>query len=254
MRALTIRVPEGMGEVRPGDRLDALIADALTREGLQLAERDMVVCCQKIVSKAENRYVDLATVEPGPRALELAPRCRKDARLVELVLRESTEVVRCVPEVLIVRHRLGFVVANAGVDQSNLAGEGERALLLPENPDASAAALRAALQARFDVRIAVLISDSFGRPWRTGTCGVCIGVAGLNPLLDLRGQPDRAGRALRVTQIAAADQIAAAATQVMGESSEGTPVAIVSGVAPQYFAEPGPAAKLLRPLHQDLFR
>lgn len=254
MRTLTIRVPEGMPEVQPGDALDVLIASALERERYTPAAHDIIVCCQKIVSKAEDRYVVLDSVTPSARALELAAICAKDPRLVELVLRESGEVVRCIKDVLIVRHRLGFVVANAGVDQSNITHGIERALLLPEDPDRSAEQLRQALQQRYGVPLAVLISDSFGRAWRNGVCGACIGVAGLNPLLDMRGSRDRFGRELKVTQIAAADQIAAAATQAMGEGSEGTPLAIVSGVAAPYFAAPRGTRALIRAAHEDLFR
>jgi coenzyme F420-0:L-glutamate ligase / coenzyme F420-1:gamma-L-glutamate ligase len=254
MRTMTIRVPEHMPEVQPHDALDALIAAAFDREAFALQANDVVVCCQKIVSKAENRYVELDCVVPGTRALDLAERCRKDPRFVELVLRESTEVLRCVPDVLIVRHRLGFVVANAGIDQSNIEGGEKRALLLPENPDGSAQSLCTALQARFRVPLAVLISDSFGRAWRNGVCGTCIGVSGLNPVLDLRGDRDRFGRALKVTQIAAADQIAATATQAMGEAGEGTPVAVVSGIAPRYFAGPRGTSALIRSVHEYLFK
>jgi coenzyme F420-0:L-glutamate ligase / coenzyme F420-1:gamma-L-glutamate ligase len=245
----------GLPEVQPGDDLAALLTDALQHENLAPANNDVLVVCQKIVSKAEARYVRLAGIEPSQRANELATRCGKDARLVELVLRESSEIVRVAPNVLIARHRRGWVVANAGIDQSNLPGDdGERALLLPDNPDASAARLRAQLERRFGARMAVLISDSFGRPWRLGVCGVCIGCSGLASLQDLRGAPDRGGRALQVTQIAAADEIAAAATLIAGEAAEGRPAVLVRGVPPQYFRTPRPAADLLRPTDQDLFR
>jgi coenzyme F420-0:L-glutamate ligase / coenzyme F420-1:gamma-L-glutamate ligase len=170
---------DGFPEVRAGDDLGALVADALQREPEPLADRDVIVVAQKIVSKAEGRLVPLADVDPGDRARELAVTCRKDPRLVELVLRESTEVVRCVPDILIVRHRLGFVVANAGVDQSNVEGDGAQALLLPVDPDASAARLCDAIARRLGVRVGVVVSDSFGRPWRMGVTGTCIGCAGL---------------------------------------------------------------------------
>jgi len=212
---------------------------------------------QKIVSKAEDRYVDLASIEPSAAAREIAQRCLKDPRLVELVLRESTEVVRVAPNVLIVRHRLGFVVANAAIDQSNLPENherGERALLLPANPDASAQALREGLENRYGVQLAVLISDSFGRPWRMGVCGVCVGCSGLNPLIDMRGTLDRSGRPLQVTQIAVADQLCATATLVCGEGAEGRPIVIARGVPPAYFAAGRGADDLVRPLTQDLFR
>lgn len=252
--ALSFTALAGVPEVAPQQALAEVIAVALETSGLGLREHDVIAVCQKIVSKSENRYVDLAGVAPSGRAVELAAVCRKDARLVELVLRESTRVVRCVKDVLIVRHRLGFVVANAGIDQSNIEGAEQRALLLPENPDASATQLRTQLEKRYGVRIGVIITDSFGRAWRLGVCGTCIGCAGVAALRDLRGRPDRFGRALRVTQIAVADEIAAAATLVMGEADEGKPIVLVSGVPAEYFAEPVAATRLIRPESEDLFR
>lgn len=253
--ALSFHGVEGLPEVRPGDDLAALLAAALEGSTQTLRDGDVVVVVQKIVSKAENRYVDLRTVTPGMEALTLAQRCRKDPRLVELVLRESSEVVRVAKDVLIVRHRLGFVVANAAIDQSNLpGGEGEHALLLPVDPDASAEALRRQLRLRFGVDVAVLISDSFGRPWRMGVCGVCIGCAGLQSLFDLRGTHDRSGRALQVTQLAIGDQLCATATLVAGEAAEGRPMVIVRGVSPAYLSASRPAQALIRSQAEDLFR
>jgi coenzyme F420-0:L-glutamate ligase/coenzyme F420-1:gamma-L-glutamate ligase len=245
----------GLPEVQPGDDLIALLDRAIgERANASLSESDVLVVAQKVVSKAENRYVVLDTVTPSAEAREIAQRCGKDPRFVELVLRESSEIVRVAPQVLIVRHRLGFVVANAGIDQSNLPGSGGRVLLLPSDPDASAATLRTRLVERYGLKIAVLISDSFGRPWRLGVCGVCIGCAGLEPLVDLRGVHDRSGRPLEVTQIAVADQLCAAATLVSGEASEGRPMVIVRGVPADYLATSRGARELVRPLHQDLFR
>ncbi|HEY6643709.1 coenzyme F420-0:L-glutamate ligase [Povalibacter sp.] len=249
-----IKVP-GLPEVMPGDDLASLLERALgISPDLTLRNGDVVVVAQKIVSKAENRYIELDSVTPSAQARELSQRCLKDPRLVELVLRESTDVVRVAPHVLIVRHRLGFVVANAAIDQSNLPSGSERALLLPQDPDASAQALRLQLEQRYGVKLAVLISDSFGRPWRLGVSGVCVGCAGLQPLVDLRGTNDRSGRPLQVTQIAAADQLCATATLVCGEAAEGTPVVIVRGVAAEYLENPRGASALVRPLEQDLFR
>jgi coenzyme F420-0:L-glutamate ligase/coenzyme F420-1:gamma-L-glutamate ligase len=242
----------GVPEIHPGDALDAVLAQALAGNALSLADGDAVVVCQKIVSKAEDRYVALDQVTPGARAAELAARCGKDPRFVEVVLRESTQVVRCVKDVLIVRHRLGFVVANAGVDQSNIEGAGTRVLLLPEDPDRSAARLRDAIRARLGMQVAVIITDSFGRAWRMGVCGTCIGCAGLVSLVDARGRPDRFGRALRVTQIAVGDALAAAAALAMGEADEGRPLVIVSGVPREFLGEGG-AAALVRPPAMDLF-
>lgn len=252
--ALTFTALTGVPEIAPRQALAEVVGAALQSNGLSLRQHDVVAVCQKIVSKSENRYVELAGVTPSQRAAELAAICRKDARLVELVLRESTAVVRCVKDVLIVRHKLGFVVANAGIDQSNIEGAEQRALLLPEAPDASAKRLRAELEARFGVRLGVIITDSFGRPWRMGVCGTCIGCDGLVALRDMRGHADRFGRALRVTQIAVADELAAAATLVMGEADEGKPIVLVSGVPAEHFGGTAGAAQLVRAVKEDLFQ
>lgn len=244
---------DGLPEVHAGDDLVALLGAALSSHGLVLASGDVIVFSQKIVSKAENRYVDLAGITPGGEARELAQRCGKDPRLVELILRESSAVVRVAPNVLIVRHRLGLVMANAGIDQSNIPQAGERVLLLPEDPDASADRLRRDIEATFGVKAAVLISDSFGRAWRMGVTGVCIGCSGMAAVVDQRGMLDRSGRALQVTQLAVADQLCASATLISGEAAEGRPVVIVRGVPAEYFEQPGSAADLIRPPAQDLF-
>jgi coenzyme F420-0:L-glutamate ligase / coenzyme F420-1:gamma-L-glutamate ligase len=252
--ALTLTALTGIAEIAPQQPLAEVIVAALRANELTPRAHDVIAVCQKIVSKSEDRYVELAQVAPSARAHELAAVCDKDARLVELVLRESSAVLRCVKDVLIVRHRLGFVVANAGIDQSNIEGAAERALLLPEDPDHSAAQLRAALEQRFGTRLGVIITDSFGRAWRLGVCGTCIGCAGIVALRDMRGHPDRFGRALRVTQIAVADEIAAAAALVMGEADEGKPVVLVSGVPAECFAENTAATQLVRALKEDLFQ
>ena len=240
--------------VGPGDDLPALIAAAASEAGIIPADGDVVVVAQKIVSKSENRSVDLALVTPSARAIALAAEVAKDPRLVEIILGESRRIVRKGPDVLIVEHRLGYVMANAGVDQSNVGGErgGERALLLPQDPDRSAEALRTELQARFGARIAVIINDSFGRAWRRGTVGVALGVAGLPAIVDKRGCPDLFGRPLRATLIGFADEIAAAASLLMGQADEGLPVVIVRGL--RWSAPPAPAAALLRDEKEDLFR
>ena len=248
-----ISVPH-MPLVAPGDDLAAMILRCLANAGLALERHDVVVMAQKIVSKSENRFVDLTTVTPSAAAAALARETGKDPRLVEVILSESRRVVRSGWDVLIVEHRLGFVMANAGVDQSNVAeaGGGERALLLPADPDASAERLRQDLVQRAGCDVAVVINDSFGRPWRLGTVGVAIGCAGLPSLLDLRGTPDLFGRTLRVTQVAYADEIAAAASLLMGQADEARPVVILRGLAP--IANPRPASTLLRPPGEDLFR
>ncbi len=251
---IRITALEGVPEIAPGQALDEVLATALKQNGITLADHDAVVFCQKVVSKSENRYVELASVTPSQRALELSAICGKDPRLVELVLGESTEVVRCIKDVFIVRHKLGFVVANAAIDQSNIPGGGERALLLPVNPDQSAAGLRAAINKRLGVNIAVLISDSFGRPWRIGVSGVGIGCSGLRAVIDERGRTDRFGRELQVTQIAVADQLAAAAVMAMGEADEGRPIVVISGLPTRYFDRDTPASALVRPTGEDLFK
>ena len=213
---------------------------------------DVLVVTQKILSKAEGRMVDLTQVEPGEEALELAEKTRKDPRLVELVLRESSAIVRAVPHVLITRHRLGHVMANSGIDRSNIGPGGhQRALLLPLDPDGSAEALSQAL-ASGGTAPAVVISDSFGRPWRHGVVGVAIGAAGLPALVDKRGEEDRDGRSLEVTQIALADQIATAAALVTGEGAEGIPAVLMRGL--RLPVGDAPASALVRPIEEDLFR
>jgi coenzyme F420-0:L-glutamate ligase / coenzyme F420-1:gamma-L-glutamate ligase len=240
----------GLPMVQPGDDLTALIADRAP----PLHDRDVLVIAQKVVSKAEDRSVDLATVTPSARATELATEVGKDPRLVEVILSESTRVVRSRPNLLIMQHRLGFVMANAGADHSNVArSDGiDRALLLPLDPDRSAAAIRAELEARFRVRLGVIISDSFGRPWRRGTVGVAIGSAGLPSLIDMRGRPDLFGRTLEVTVIGFADEIAAAAGLLQGQAAEAQPVVIVRGLT--WTAPDAPVNELVRPPEEDLFR
>ena len=247
----------GVPRVAPGADLAALVLDGLARADLALQAGDVVVLAQKIVSKAENRYVELADVTPSARAREIAAVVAKDPRLVEVILGESRAVLRQVPGVLIVEHRLGFVMANAGVDASNIehAGAGvERVLLLPLDPDASAAQLAATLAARTGAAVGVVISDSVGRAWRNGTVGLALGSAGFPALYDRRGERDLFGRVLQVTEVALADQLAAAASLVQGEADEGRPVVLVRGFAkPPGVPENGVQA-LLRPRERDLFR
>jgi coenzyme F420-0:L-glutamate ligase / coenzyme F420-1:gamma-L-glutamate ligase len=239
--------------VARGDDLAALTLAALKRDGLQLQADDVLVFAQKVVSKAEGRLVELASITPGAKALELARTVQKDPRLVELILRESSRVVRAAPDVLIVEHRLGLIMANAGIDQSNIAGpDQDCALLLPQDPDASAVGLRERLAALSGCEIGVIISDSFGRPWRIGTVGVAIGCAGVAATLDLRGQTDLFGRTLRVTIVGHADEIASAASILMGQANEARPVILVRGLASH--APHRAAAVLLRPSREDLFR
>lgn len=255
-RDVRLLAPAGFPQVRPGDDLPDLIASTLERNAIKLRDGDAVVLAQKIVSKSEARHVDLADVSPSARARELAAICRKDARLVELILSESTQVLRCRPGVIIVRHRLGLVLANAGIDQSNIEHHtGERALLLPLDPDRSAAAIRERLIARSPATlrpaIAVLIVDSVGRAWRMGTTGICIGAAGMRTLDDMRGQSDLFGRTLVSSIVAAADEIAAAASMVMGQAGEGLPLVVARGM--RFHRDEGTARDLVRSFEEDLF-
>ena len=246
----------GIPIVRPGDDLARLIVEALARTagGIALRDEDILVVTQKIVSRAEGRFVALRSVQPSPRARELAERTGKDARVIEVMLWDAAELVRVAPRVIIVRHRLGFVCANAGVDASNVAEPGaEMVLRLPADPDHSAQQLRARIQELTGATPAVVISDSHGRAWREGTVGVAIGTAGLEPVQDLRGVPDLFGRPLQITTVGFADQIAAAASLVSGQADEGLPVVLVRGL-PYQRSETASARALLRPPELDLFR
>lgn len=253
---LTLTPLQGIPLIQTGDDLPGIILAALQRGGLKLLEGDLLVLAQKIVSKAEGRWVNLADVKPSSHASELAAFIEKDPRLVELILQESREVLRTRPGTIIVEHRLGFVCANAGIDHSNVAGDGdenrERVLLLPEDPDRTAYTIRSALEARSSVKLGVLIIDSHGRAWRAGTVGVAIGLSGLPGLVDLRGSHDLFGYSLRITQVGVADELAAAASLVMGQAAEGTPVVHVRGFP--YPLREASLPELLRPKQIDLFR
>jgi coenzyme F420-0:L-glutamate ligase/coenzyme F420-1:gamma-L-glutamate ligase len=244
----------GIPLVQPGDDLGAIAVAALRGNGLAPEEGDVLVVAQKIVSKAEGRYVDISTVRPSERAIALAAELDKDPRFVEVVLSESRRIVRHRPGLLIVEHRLGFVMANAGIDHSNVGVEDgvERVLLLPVDPDGSAQALRQYLIGAVGVELGVIISDSFGRAWRKGTVGVALGSAGLPALVDLRGHPDLFGRELLVTETGFADEIAAAAGLLMGQADEAVPMVLVRGLV--WSAPDRPAGFLIRPAEHDLFR
>ena len=249
---VSISALAGVPLVKQGDDIAALILDGLAASGLSLRRGDILVLAQKIVSKAEGRLVDLRDVTPSPRATQLAAEVDKDARLVELILRESAEVVRHRKGVLVVAHRSGIVLANAGIDASNVTGDEHHVLLLPEDCNRSCSEIRARLGARTGVEPAVLIIDSLGRAWRNGTVGVALGAAGLPALLDLRGTPDLFGRELRSTEVGIADEIAAAASMLMGQAGEGTPIALLRGL--NLPDADGSAADLIRPRETDLFR
>lgn len=249
----------GLPLVRPGDDIAELIIRALDGMGERLNHGDVLVIAQKIVSKSEGRFVDLTTVEPSERAVRLAAAVDKDARLVELILEESSEVVAYRPGVLIVALASGVVLANAGIDHSNVGGESDEAgssddhvLLLPEDPDRSCASLRETLMRRCGVQVGVVINDSLGRAWRNGTVGAALGVSGIEPLLDLVGRPDLFGRPLQTTQVALADELAAAASLVMGQANEGRPVVLVRGLGGAMGR--GSAKDLVRNRDEDLFR
>lgn len=250
LRRMEVFAPVGFPMVLPGAPLLPLILETLGKNDLLLRNADILVVTQKILSKSENRYVRLADVVVSPRAREVAAVCNKDERMVEMVLRESDRIVRCAKDVLIVRHHLGFVSANAGIDRSNIESGDMQILLLPENPDRSAAELRDGIREALGVDVGVLIIDSFGRPWRLGTCGVCIGSAGIVALNDYRGKSDLAGRKMEVTEVAQADEIAAAASILMGPSDQALPIVVVRGLD---FGGNGLAADLIRPVDEDKF-
>ena len=253
-REVTLTALSGIKLVEPSDDLGAITVAALRDNGLIPINGDVLVVAQKIVSKAEGRYVDVTTVQPSERAVALAAEVDKDPRFVEVVLSEAKRVVRHRPGLLIVEHRLGFVMANAGIDHSNVgaADRGERVLLLPVDPDGSARALRQHVMEVFGVGIGVIISDSFGRPWRKGTVGVALGAAGLPAFVDLRGRADLFGRELLVTETGFADEIAAAAGLLMGQADEAIPMVLVRGLT--WSAPDLPVAALIRPAEHDLFR
>jgi coenzyme F420-0:L-glutamate ligase/coenzyme F420-1:gamma-L-glutamate ligase len=249
---LNIAALAGIPIVQPGDDVAGLILDALAASGLSLRRGDILVIAQKIISKAENRFADLGSVTPSERAVALAIEVDKDPRLVELILRESTEVVRHRKGVLVVAHRSGVVLANAGIDTSNVAGTDQRVLLLPEDCNRSCRDIRTRLAQRTGIEAGVLIIDSLGRAWRNGTVGVALGTAGIPALLDLRGKPDLFGRELRSTEVGIADEIAAAASMLMGQASEGTPVVLLRGL--DLPDSQGSADDLIRDRELDLFR
>jgi coenzyme F420-0:L-glutamate ligase/coenzyme F420-1:gamma-L-glutamate ligase len=242
--------------IQPGDELAPIIQQAVRNESISLEEGDILVLAQKIVSKAEGRLVNLESIEPSKNACELSQLVGKDARIVELILRESKQVLRTRPGVIIVEHRLGFICASAGIDHSNVLGPNGQSedwvLLLPEDPDASALKLRRQLEANTGYHLGIQIIDSHGRAWRMGTVGVTIGLSGLPGLVDMRGWKDLFGYELQITQVGVADELAAAASLIMGQSGEATPVVHVRGFP--YPLREGSLQELLRPEEEDLFR
>jgi coenzyme F420-0:L-glutamate ligase/coenzyme F420-1:gamma-L-glutamate ligase len=278
---LTLTALSNIPLIRQGDNLADILVKAMHDSDIQLQDGDVLVLAQKIVSKAEGRMINLATVTPSDKALELSEKTKKDPRVVELILRESNEILRTRPGAIIVEHKLGFVCANAGIDHSNVSPIGSNdfshsnpatatsstgsavevtatnnpedwVLLLPENPDRSANELQREIKTTTDANIGVLIIDSHGRAWREGTVGIAIGISGLPGLLDLRGKPDLFGFKLRITQVGVADELAAAASLMMGQAAEGRPTVHVRGFP--YPLRDGKLSELLRPKEQDLFR
>lgn len=254
---LEILALPGIPQVRAGDDLAELLLQAMDAADLSLQDGDVLVLAQKIISKAEGRTVRLADVEPSEEAQQLAADTGKDPRLTQLILDESKDLLRVrkgAPGVIVVEHKRGWIHANAGIDQSNVntGDPGQWALLLPEDPDASAATLRETLHARTAVWAGVLINDSFGRAWRVGTCGVALGSAGITTVEDLRGQADMFGRTLEVTVVGRGDELAAAASLVMGQAGESTPAVLIRGLAVENSS--ATAADLIRPRNEDLFR
>lgn len=256
MAQLVLSSLQNIPLIRHGDNLADILLDALRKTDIELQDGDILVLAQKIVSKAEGRMVNLADVTPSARALELAPQAEKDPRLVELILRESAEVLRIRKGVIVTEHKLGFVCASAGIDHSNVTGQGnaseEYVLLLPEDPDASAKRLRVELQRRTGKTIGVMIIDSHGRAWRNGAVGACIGLSGIPALVDERGWKDLFGYTLKITVVGVADELAAAASLVMGQAAEGTPAVHVRGF-PHPSGE-GSLKELIRPKDMDMFR
>ncbi len=248
--------------IRHGDNLADILVNALSATRIDLQDNDIFVIAQKIVSKAEGRMLDLATVTPSRQAIDLAQKADKDPRVVELILQESNEVLRVRTGTIVVEHKLGFICANAGIDHSNVSplieeeGSDARAdeyvLLLPENPDGSACKIRNGIESLTNKKIGILIIDSHGRAWRTGTVGVSIGISGIPGLVDLRGDKDLFGYTLRITQVGAGDELAAAASLMMGQAAEGTPAVHVRGFP--YKLRESTLKELIRPKDQDLFR
>ncbi len=254
--SLTLTPLENIPLIRRDDNLADIVLKSLQDTGLKLQDNDILVFAQKIVSKAEGRKVNLAAVSPSPRAIELAQQTEKDPRVVELMLQESNEVLRTRVGTIIVEHKLGFICANAGIDHSNVAGDGDASeewvLLLPKDPDHSCSLIRKEIETKTGKHIGVVIIDSHGRAWRNGTVGVAIGMSGVPGIVDKRGDKDLFGYTLRVTVIGAADELAAAASLVMGQASEGRPVVHVRGFP--YPLQEGSIKELIRPKEQDMFR
>lgn len=254
MNSVTMTAVPDLPDVQPGDDLVRLILHSTLAAGISLKDGDVLVIAHKVVSKSEGRLVNLADVNPGAQALQIAAQTDKDPRVVELILQESEEISRVRPGLIIVRHKLGFTSANAGIDRSNVAQEGddETVVLLPEDPDGSAERMRQAVQEQSGAKVGIVIADSHGRPFRLGTVGVAIGVAALPALWDRRGEADLYGYKLEHTEVGTADEIASAASLLMGQAAEGTPLVLIRGLRLPPFS--GRASDLVRPVEADLYR
>jgi coenzyme F420-0:L-glutamate ligase/coenzyme F420-1:gamma-L-glutamate ligase len=253
---LVLTALEGIPLIQQGNDLAEILLRVLKQNNIDLIDGDVLVIAQKVISKTEGRKIDLKTITPSKQAEDLAAETGKDPREVELILRESTEILRRRPGLIIIEHHRGFVCANAGIDHSNVAAKTDRdqdfVLLLPENPDKSAQELRQKIEKAEDVQIGVVINDSHGRAWRNGTVGISIGFSGVPGIVDLRGKPDLFDYQLRITQIAAVDELAGAASLLMGQADEGLPVVHVRGFP--YPLREGSFQELPREGSQDLFR
>ncbi len=254
--SLTLTPLKNIPIIRQDDNLADIIVDSLTTSNIQLANDDILIIAQKIVSKTEGRMINIASVTPSAKAVEIAVKAEKDPRVVELMLQESNEILRVRVGTIIVEHKLGFVCANAGIDHSNVGNNGnegqEYVLLLPKDPDASAKNLREQIKQKTGLNVGVMIIDSHGRAWRNGTVGICIGLSGLPALIDERGWKDLFGYTLKVTVVGVADELAAAASLVMGQAAEGIPAVHVRGFP--YPLGEGSLKELIRPKNQDMFR
>jgi coenzyme F420-0:L-glutamate ligase/coenzyme F420-1:gamma-L-glutamate ligase len=254
--SLTLSPLKNIPIIRQDDNLADILVKSLQETNIELQNDDILVIAQKIISKSEGRTVNIATITPSTKAIELAKKCEKDPRVAELIIRESNEILRVRVGTVIVEHKLGFVCANAGIDHSNVAGSGnkdeEYVLLLPENPDQSARNIREQIKQKTGINIGIAVIDSHGRAWRNGTVGICIGLSGLPGIIDERGWKDLFGYTLKVTVVGVADELAAAASLVMGQAAEGTPVVHVRGFP--YPLSEGSLKEIIRPKDQDMFR
>lgn len=251
MSGLTLTPLKSVPKIKTGDDIAGITLEAASASSIALQDGDVLVYAQKIISKSEGRLIDLATVNPSPKAKEIATIAEKDSRVVELILSESTEVLRAIPGVIIVQHRLGLVLANAGIDRSNVDGQ-DHALLLPIDPDQSARSIRSGIASKANRDVGVMIIDSIGRAWRNGTVGTLIGSSGVETLLDLRGKPDLFGKRLETTEVGWGDEMAAAASLVMGQAAEGWPIVHATGGSLR--RRDADSRTLLRPKNKDLFR